>query len=85
METNSRKDHSVSHAKALELASAMAVRATIDRVQRAREQMIAELAEQKQMIEATSTFSLTSKIKTLALKCPISPAQCSENTLQTSF
>ena len=38
--------------KALKLANAVPVRATIDPVQRAREKMIATLAEQKQMAEA---------------------------------
>lgn len=38
--------------KALKLANAVPVRATVDPVQRAREKMIATLAEQKQMAEA---------------------------------
>lgn len=42
----------MSHLKALKLASAVPVRATIDPVQRAREKMIATLAEQKQMAAA---------------------------------
>lgn len=42
----------MSHLKALKLTSAVPVRATIDPVQRAREKMIAVLAEQKQMAEA---------------------------------
>lgn len=42
----------MSHLKALKLTSAAPVRATIDPVQRAREKMIATLAEQKQMAEA---------------------------------
>lgn len=42
----------MSHLKALKFASAVPVRATNDPVQRAREKMIAALAEQKQMAEA---------------------------------
>ena len=42
----------MSHLKALKLASAVPVRATVDPVQRAREKMVATLAEQKQMAEA---------------------------------
>jgi hypothetical protein len=42
----------MSHLKALKLTSAVPVRATVDPVQRAREKMIAALAEQKQMAEA---------------------------------
>ncbi|MDQ0456958.1 hypothetical protein [Rhizobium paknamense] len=42
----------MSHLKALKLASAVPVRATVDPVQRAREKMIATLVEQKQMAEA---------------------------------
>lgn len=42
----------MSHLKALKLASAVPVRATVDPVQRAREKMIAALIEQKQMAEA---------------------------------
>lgn len=42
----------MSHLKALKLTSAVPVRAAIDPVQRAREKMIAALAEQKQMAEA---------------------------------
>lgn len=42
----------MSHLKALKLTSAVPVRATIDPVQRAREKMIATLAEQKEMAEA---------------------------------
>lgn len=42
----------MSHLKALKLATAVPVRATVDPVQRAREKMIAALAEQKQMAEA---------------------------------
>lgn len=42
----------MSHLKNLKLTSAVPVRATIDPVQRAREKMIAALAEQKQMAEA---------------------------------
>lgn len=42
----------MSHLKALKLTSAAPVRATVDPVQRAREKMIATLAEQKQMAEA---------------------------------
>ncbi|MGJ7043592.1 hypothetical protein J2Y63_006876 [Shinella sp. BE166] len=42
----------MSHLKALKLTSAVPVRATVDPVQRAREKMIATLAEQKQMAEA---------------------------------
>jgi hypothetical protein len=42
----------MSHLKALKLTSAVPVRATNDPVQRAREKMIATLAEQKQMAEA---------------------------------
>lgn len=42
----------MSHLKALKLASAVPVRAAADPVQRAREKMIATLAEQKQMVEA---------------------------------
>lgn len=41
----------MSHLKALKLTSAVAVRAAADPVQRAREKMIATLAEQKQMAE----------------------------------
>lgn len=41
----------MSHLKALKLTSAVPVRATVDPVQRAREKMIAALAEQKQMAE----------------------------------
>jgi len=50
--TNSGKDHSMSHLKALKLTSAVPVRLSNDPVQRAREKMIAALAEQKQMAEA---------------------------------
>lgn len=42
----------MSHLKALKLTSAVPVRASVDPVQRAREKMIAALAEQKQMAEA---------------------------------
>lgn len=42
----------MSHLKALRLTSAVPVRATVDPVQRAREKMVASLAEQKQMAEA---------------------------------
>jgi hypothetical protein len=42
----------MSHLKALKLASAVPVRSAADPVQRAREKMIAVLAEQKQMAEA---------------------------------
>jgi len=42
----------MSHLKALKLTSAVTVRAAADPVQRAREKMIATLAEQKQMAEA---------------------------------
>lgn len=42
----------MSHLKALKLTSAVPVRAAADPVQRAREKMIAVLAEQKQMAEA---------------------------------
>lgn len=42
----------MSHLKALKLTSAVPVRAAVDPVQRAREKMIAALAEQKQMAEA---------------------------------
>ncbi|QRY67975.1 hypothetical protein JVX98_27135 [Ensifer sp. PDNC004] len=42
----------MSHLKALKLTSAVPVRATVDPVQRAREKMVATLAEQKQMAEA---------------------------------
>ncbi|WP_313664318.1 hypothetical protein [Shinella sp.] len=42
----------MSHLKALKLASAVPIRAAVDPVQRAREKMIAVLAEQKQMAEA---------------------------------
>ena len=42
----------MSHLKALKFASAVPVRTTTDPVQRAREKMIATLAEQKQMAEA---------------------------------
>ena len=42
----------MSHLKALKFASAVPVRAAADPVQRAREKMIAALAEQKQMAEA---------------------------------
>lgn len=42
----------MSHLKALKLTSAVPVRATADPGQRAREKMIAALAEQKQMAEA---------------------------------
>lgn len=42
----------MSHLKALKLTSAVPVRATVDPVQRAREKMIAALAEQRQMAEA---------------------------------
>lgn len=42
----------MSHLKALKLTSAIPVRSAIDPVQRAREKMIAALAEQKQMAEA---------------------------------
>lgn len=52
MFNGSGKDHSMSHLKALKLASAVPVRVAVDPVQRAREKMIAALAEQKQMAEA---------------------------------
>lgn len=42
----------MSHLKALKLASSVPVRVAVDPVQRAREKMIAVLAEQKQMVEA---------------------------------
>jgi len=42
----------MSHLKALKLACAVPVRTTTDPVQRAREKMIATLAEQKQMAQA---------------------------------
>ena len=52
----------MSHLKALKLTSAVPVRATVDPVERAREKMIAALAEQKQMAEAKiagQAFTLT--------------------------
>ncbi|HEV7435058.1 MAG TPA: DUF6641 family protein [Pseudorhizobium sp.] len=42
----------MSHLKALKLTTAVPVRATVDPVQRAREKMVATLAEQKQMAES---------------------------------
>ena len=56
------KDHSMSHLKALKLASAVPVRATVDPVQRAREKMVATLAEQKQMAEEIGRASCRERV-----------------------
>jgi formate-dependent nitrite reductase cytochrome c552 subunit len=70
METNSGKDHSMSHLKALKLASATAVRAALDPVQRAREKMIAALTEQKQMVQGHKHVLAYLKNQNLGFEVP---------------